>query len=557
MKEDVKLVWVTPAAEKHIMYTARVSNPKNQDSENTKLLEYCFKHKHFSIFEMASMCIEINTSRSIARQILRHRSFSFQEYCITGDSLITTVQPNGNPNYIPIEKLYKRQKHKNYKDLLLRVYDEKKKEFTTAKYLEVFKNGVKPVYKVYFEDGKTITCTKEHRFLTKRGFLPLEEALGLEIVGNTVTQKNPMLLATNGQPCYQSYEWLSEAKRRSIESGKGVQGIADEAGVSYHTIRKWLKRLKLNFSRKEVAQYNEIWNKGKTGYKIKPRTREQRDHMRAITPRGKDHHAYKGGGASERKAIANYFNSYRKDIFKKFNYTCQLCNKPFNYYDGKIDLHHIKEVSLFPELARDIDNVIPVHRKCHMEYHGKTYNYKETRRGHKGNTLAPRFKKIVKVEYVGERETYDIHVDHDSHNYVANKIVVHNSQRYSDLSSLEASMIVNEARLQDTKNRQNSIETDDTELQDWFTKAQEEVWSVAIDNYELALRSGIAKEQARVLLPEGLTTSRMYMTGTIRSWIHYCQLRCGNGTQKEHIEIAKQVRKILLENIPSLDKLLG
>lgn len=76
----VKLVWVTPEAEKHIMYCARVSNPENQESKNTGLLRYCYNHGHWSIFEMASMCVEITTSRAIAAQIIRHRSFSFQEF---------------------------------------------------------------------------------------------------------------------------------------------------------------------------------------------------------------------------------------------------------------------------------------------------------------------------------------------------------------------------------------------------------------------------------------------------------------------------------------------
>lgn len=76
----VKLIWITPDAEKHIMYCARVSNPKNQDSGNTGLLNYCMKHGHWSIFEMAHMCVEIITTRAISAQIIRHRSFSFQEF---------------------------------------------------------------------------------------------------------------------------------------------------------------------------------------------------------------------------------------------------------------------------------------------------------------------------------------------------------------------------------------------------------------------------------------------------------------------------------------------
>lgn len=77
---NVKLVWITPESERHIMYCARVSNPKNQDSGNTGLLNYCVKHGHWSVFEMANMCVEINTTRDISAQIIRHRSFSFQEF---------------------------------------------------------------------------------------------------------------------------------------------------------------------------------------------------------------------------------------------------------------------------------------------------------------------------------------------------------------------------------------------------------------------------------------------------------------------------------------------
>jgi thymidylate synthase (FAD) len=92
--------------------------------------------------------------------------------------------------------------------------------------------------------------------------------------------------------------------------------------------------------------------------------------------------------------------------------------------------------------------------------------------------------------------------------------------------------------LQDTKNRQNSIETDDWKLNEEWENVQDRISEMAETAYKWALDNGIAKEQARAVLPEGLTMSRMYMSGTLRSWIHYIQLRSGNGTQKEHREIA-------------------
>mgnify|MGYP003334726009 CR=1 FL=1 len=111
------------------------------------------------------------------------------------------------------------------------------------------------------------------------------------------------------------------------------------------------------------------------------------------------------------------------------------------------------------------------------------------------------------------------------------------SQRYADPTK-DMSFVTREARLQDAKNRQNSIETDDEQLEyDWDFR-QKIVANHAITNYKWAIENGIAKEQARAVLPEGLTTTRLYMSGTLRSWIHYIDVRAEEGTQKEHRQVA-------------------
>ncbi len=111
------------------------------------------------------------------------------------------------------------------------------------------------------------------------------------------------------------------------------------------------------------------------------------------------------------------------------------------------------------------------------------------------------------------------------------------SQRYADPTK-DLSFVLREARLQDTKNRQNSIETNDPELEAEWHRRQQLVIDLVKEQYEWAVGVGIAKEQARVVLPEGNTVSRLYMNGTIRSWIHFIELRKGNGTQKEHQLVA-------------------
>ena len=111
-----------------------------------------------------------------------------------------------------------------------------------------------------------------------------------------------------------------------------------------------------------------------------------------------------------------------------------------------------------------------------------------------------------------------------------------------------------EARKQDSKNRQNSLENDDPQLQEAFNMKQASVVEKAKEVYTWALEQGIAKEQARAVLPEGLTGTTLYMAGNLRSWIHYCELRMKNGTQKEHMDIAEKCWNIIASHFPSVDE---
>jgi thymidylate synthase (FAD) len=124
------------------------------------------------------------------------------------------------------------------------------------------------------------------------------------------------------------------------------------------------------------------------------------------------------------------------------------------------------------------------------------------------------------------------------------------SQRYAKSTNFET----RECRLQDEKNRQNSIDTEDRELAESWNMAQKTVINAANDAYEWALENGIAKEQARAVLPEGNTETTLYMSGTLRSWLHYCKLRMSNGTQKEHIEVAEQCWRVISHHFPDVAK---
>lgn len=128
------------------------------------------------------------------------------------------------------------------------------------------------------------------------------------------------------------------------------------------------------------------------------------------------------------------------------------------------------------------------------------------------------------------------------------------SQRYADPTK-DLAFVTREARLQDTKNRQNSIETDDERLQREWEIRQNNVITEARMAYQWAIDNGIAKEQARAVLPEGLIESRLYMNGTLRSWVHFIELRSANGTQKEHQEVAKACAKVISQVFPMMSEL--
>jgi thymidylate synthase (FAD) len=134
------------------------------------------------------------------------------------------------------------------------------------------------------------------------------------------------------------------------------------------------------------------------------------------------------------------------------------------------------------------------------------------------------------------------------------------SQRYADPTK-DLSFVVREARKQDPKNRQNSVELEatlgDQNLQEQWANKQRELIALSKSTYEWAVNNGIAKEQARAVLPEGNTVSRLYMNGTLRSWVHFIELRSGNGTQKEHQEIAIACAKVIAEVFPMAETLIS
>lgn len=152
-------------------------------------------------------------------------------------------------------------------------------------------------------------------------------------------------------------------------------------------------------------------------------------------------------------------------------------------------------------------------------------------------------------------EMVNINIEVETTRDIARQILRHRSfsfQEFSQRYAKATNFVTREARLQDKKNRQNSIQTDDRGLREEWEMRQAKLLRAIEENYEWALGMDIAKEQARAILPEGMTVSTLYMNGTLRSWVHFCMLRMGNGTQLEHMEVAKACWEIIRQHFPDV-----
>jgi len=171
-------------------------------------------------------------------------------------------------------------------------------------------------------------------------------------------------------------------------------------------------------------------------------------------------------------------------------------------------------------------------------------------------------KYLVKHKHWSPLEMVSACLEIETTRDIAHQIVRHRSfsfqefsQRYANPQDMDNAFVIRECRMQDHKNRQNSVEADDTQVIAFWEDYQRDVINMALEAYNWAIENGIAKEQARAVLPEGNTKTRLYMNGTLRSWVHYIELRSANGTQKEHMEVAVACAKEIAKIFPLMKEL--
>jgi thymidylate synthase ThyX/5-methylcytosine-specific restriction endonuclease McrA len=490
------------------------SNPAERTT--SAYLENIKRQGHGSVLEHANYSLLYEgVSRALTHELVRHRA-GFA-YCLAEGTLVYSEHWSaGKRDGVrkrPIEQLYAMSLTPHGRSRLklvrLRCLDEMTGTFTTGRIAAIAASGLKPVFRVELEDGKTIECTKEHRFLTPSGWKSLHDAVGGLTVspgGVACVGRENAELMVNGVAAYRDREWLRiQYQERNLDHA----AISDLAGVSKHTIRAWIRRHRLQ---KPIGS----WTIG-----------------RAV----------------------------RAAVYERDGHTCRLCA----VRGGRLTLHHILPIWAREDLALDLDNLATVCRACHLTMNGHELDYVvrlgrrldeipaaavPPRQRSAGNLMVPRRRRITRVTYVGERETYDIEMAGPHHNFVANGIVTHNSQlsqRYVDES--QANFVVPPAILGD-----DALEAQWREQAEAAQAAYVALVSELMARYtwvpDRVHRRKMAREAARGVLPNS-TETKIVVTANARAWRTMLALRAGEGADLEIRRLAVATIRLLQHEAPA------
>jgi thymidylate synthase ThyX len=526
-------------------------------TSNEAYLGNILQVKHGSVLEHAvfSFLIE-GVSRSLTHELVRHRAG--MAYCLSGDTRVYSEhrwggRRNGTKKRT-LRNLYEMTKtphgRSRLKLLRLRCLDETTGTFTTGRVREVVCSGEKPVFRVELEDGKSITCTAEHRFLTPDGgWKPLRDIVGgLEVSagGLAVYGRDDAELLVNGIDAYKDAAWL---RHHYHDRALPQETIAQLAGVSPHTIRAWVRKHGLQKPLGSWTRGVSPWNRGKRyhgGWKHTPETRTRL----AEQKRGEANPQWKGGITADGVKLRRPLEALRDAIYTRDAHTCRLCGKT----GGRLTLHHVLPLWARPELADDADNVVTLCRPCHYSINGRELEYVERfgrtlaevpadarPRHSRGNVLLPHAVRIRAVTYVGQEMTYDLEMEGPHPNFVAEGIITHNSQlsqRYVDESDI--AFVVPPEIDEGTDAYRAWEQACEGSLQA-YRRLLDEMTELVGDSGPATMRKKRARQAARSVLPNCAET-KLVMTGNARAWRHFVEMR---GSATADVEIRRLAGAVL------------
>lgn len=530
-------------------------------------IDNILKHRHFSVLEHYNLTMLITgVSRSLTHELVRHRHFSF---CIDGNTEIYSERPQLLPKHgahkskvSSLWSLFQRDP-KRVHNMNIRCLNETSNTFITGHIKHIYKTGIKPVFKITLDGGKTLTCTKEHKLLSSRGWLSLNDIVhGIQISTNNVISTGILdtEILTNGIEAYKDKEWLN---LQYIINNFSQKEIADIAGISHHTVRSWIRKFNLQKPLGSWTIGKVPWNKGRR-YNNPPMSTTNK---LIVSQRmmGSNNHRWKGGITKDAITIRRPVNKLRSLIYQRDGNTCRLCkNTSIN-----TSIHHIIPIWANKTLATDIDNLAVLCNSCHYKIHGHELEYVDQlnreyikyipvgiKSPHPVRKFIPKSKKIISVSYQGLRETYDLEMEDPHHNFIANGIVTHNSQasqRYISPDKLQFIIPAALLELPQSSDKENAllafqrtiqtIENDYKRLIDLLTQQFTDITKTEARKRRL--------EIGRSILPNA-TATEIVVTANARALRHFLELRGSLGAEPEIRRLAHMLWKSLRYEAPLL-----
>ena len=469
-----------------------------KDDSAEKFIRGIIKRGHESVIEHATVSFKIICDRGVTHELVRHRIAS---YCVTGDTIIPSYVSNNRRSAKKrnIETIYKWfmdcQCHAAFQQLVVRSFDEQSYSIVPNKIKNVFFNGIKDVFEITTESGRTLKCTDGHRFFTEEGWKTLGE---LEL-GN--------FIYVNGLPLLENDEWL---RHNYLTLNKTRKQLAEEIGCSESRLYKAFKKFGITKPLSDRPNRHP-------GHGVKGMFSEEQRADISKRMLGESKHRY-----LKNRDDLSISGGYRESRikFSSCAYECEYCGSKEN-----IEIHHVDKNPRNNEAT----NIKFLCSECHHLWH---HPY----------AIGAFKDKIQSINYTGKEKVYDLEMAPPYQNYVANGIIVHNSQESTRFCDYSAGKFDGEL----TFIKPCFWTEDDENFQLWkSTMAQLE------KNY-LALRANGAKpEEARSILPNSLKTE-IFVTMNLREWRHFLKLRTAKAAHPQMREVSLKIYKILIEKLPAV-----
>lgn len=480
-------------------------------------LRGCFDQGHSSVFEHCQLNFVVrDCSRVLTHELVRHRAGT--AFCLAGDTQVWSgSRQNGRWNGVK-KKWSLKQLHDWSCDperrsrvglVSVRTWDGDK--FVATRVRRVFASGVKKLVKITLEDGKSIRCSVDHRFVRNESGSERWRTVTELTIGD--------LLATNGQLLHQSQEWL---RTQYVDLGRCQNTMAAEAGVSRHTIRKWLRIHGLTDpirSRGHRFQPGSMpWNSGISGYKLGNIIPPEECRRRSTRMTGAGNHRWKGDAAPKQAGRLRCIRLHP-------TMPCTECGAPEGH-------RHHKDRNTHNNAASNIEFLCG---SCH----GKRHLIEDGPR----NVLTVRWLKIEAIEPSGEEMTYDLEVDHPAHNFVANGFVTHNSQTSGRFVRGDSVDVVFDPILEPVRDIVEQMQADDE------TRYREMVQRFDLDNMTDFNRKKQITSALRRLLPNG-QSNEIGFSCNLRTLRHTVMVRTSRHAEWEIRHVFNQIYTLVKAKYP-------